>query len=262
MAQGELDKIKERLQKILKHQKSAEEIGNLEEAATFATKAQELMAKYNIENFKVRDERPADAIGSSLVNLNEMHKWSKVQGDWMMKMYSTVARFNFCKIVISDYTEWPKGPDGYTDFTKRGIKTHRIWVLGEPLNIEMVKHISVQLIERLKVLQRQAWKDYTGYEKKGTFKRGYFLGAVVAIGNKLYAQQEESKKQYEGMTGLIKLTDIAIQDKMREMFGELKARSSRGTKSSTGFHKGIEDGRKLDIHKGMEGKAPGSKLLS
>ena len=250
------EKIKAKIEKLLKHQASAADIGNLEEAATFAAKAQDLMAKYNIENFELKEETAADSIDSELIILNDIHNWSKSHGKWMQNMYGAVSRANFCKIIISDRTAYPLDSEGHPDYTKRNYKAHRIYVLGDPMNIEMVRYIADSLISRLKYLQGKAWKEYQGHEKKGQFRRGYFEGAVAAIQEKLWEQQRHNKEQYTGMTGLIKLTDVAINEKISEQFGKLGKSRGGGSSSMGGRIKGQQDGSKLNINKGV-GKGDG-----
>lgn len=254
-----LDKIKNKIEKLLKLEKGAKEIGSLEEAANAAAKAQTLMVKYNIEASQIDIDKKENTMNHEIIVLSDEHKWTKIDGFWMFKMYKSLSQYNFCEIILSDRDTYYRNKNDI--LTKK--KLHRLYLLGEPINIEMVKFMAGQLIERLKMMQKVSYALYGGPEKRNAFKRGYFIGAVEGINMKLAEMQEANQIQYTGLTGLIKMTGLAIQDKKKELFGNNLTQVRRKQVSSQhGRAKGQHDGSNMSIRKGIKTNTNSNKYLT
>lgn len=228
-------KIKEKIEKLFRKAESAEKIGSLEEAAIFSSKAQELLVQYNLEMSELDlGETKQEAIGF-YVDLKARYGLNKTDGDWLIRLYSTISQFNFCKIVT-------KGNIGLT-------------IVGEEHNIDMVDYICSNLIPTIKQLRLKAWKEYNGTEKTNTFKRGYYRGAVSGIHAKLREQRDRDSIKYEGLPGLILVSEKLVDEKMRELFPNLGVRRSRNLQGASGLTRGYADGKNIQINKGVSGRS-------
>lgn len=248
------DKTKKKIENLFKKAESAQEIGSLEEAQLFINKANQLLVKYNLEQVDVMTKETGNTCIGEEVMTGEIHGWNKTDSLWVNKLYARVAKYNFCDAVFSmPYWIYDYGEDGIrTPNKKKWVKPY-VTIIGEPHNIEMVKYICSHIIPKLKKLQSKRWKELQGQisEKKNTFKRGYFSGAVMGIANKLYDQQKTNEKKYEGLPGLIKLNEVAVKEKTDEIFPELGRTRSRGLSGVTGAAVGRKDGRNMNINKGI-----------
>ncbi len=159
--------------------------------------------------------------------------WNKRQGQWMMVLFNGIAKYNFCQIVLTN--------------TGRDIKIH---VMGEPQNIEVVVYLGAQLSTRLLNMEKRAWNPYQGQDKKGTFRRGYLMGASMGIISKLREQREAASRASASVTALVLVQSEKVALFVEQEFPSLgKSRASK-TKSSA-IYQGYRDGKAMDIYKGM-----------
>lgn len=236
-------KIKDKIEKLYKKAQSAEDIGSLEEAAIFMTKAQELLVQYNLELSDLNLEGEKQEAIRERVDLKEYHKWSKVDGDWLLRLYNVVSIFNFCKVVAHG--------------------THAVSIVGEEQNVDMVKYICANIVPTVKSLRAKAWKQYEGFEKMNAFKRGYYRGAVSGLHTKLAEQRETEKAKYAGLTGLMVTSGKLVDQKMAELFGSLGRKRSTRLSAASGTAQGYQDGKNLQINKGVSGSSrSASRLLN
>lgn len=223
-----LDKIKSRIEKMLRKAESAKEIGSLHEAEVFAKTANKLLMEYNLSMSDINlgeKKQSIDDVGLEL-------KYSKSDGDWMVRLYHTVSKFNLCKVI------------------KIGQST-KIVILGEKHNVDLVLFMCSQLVHSIKSLCSQRWKDYDGPEKKNTFKRAYYIGAVNGIHDKLEQQQKELEREMVGVTALVKTNEVAISEKVNEMFSKLKTGKARRLSGQDGAFLGYQDGKNMQLNKGI-----------
>lgn len=107
-----------------------------------------------------------------------------------------------------------------------------------------------------------AWKNYHGYEKAATFKRGYFSGAVTAIKTKLNAQRIKNEQTHIGLTALVRTNEVALTQKAYELFPGHKPTAVRQLSSNDGHTKGYIDGSRLEHNQGLEGSIKDQKALN
>lgn len=233
-----LDEIQEKIAKLLNKAESAKELGSLEEAAAFTAKVSELLMKYNLSLSDIKGKKDKDDVEANKINLADLHGYNKTEGDWIVQLYNCIAKFNLCRVIKIN-----KGD------------ALAIMLLGDKYNVETVVFISSQLVNRLKILQRQRFKEYSeagGPEKKGTFKRAYFIGAINAIWDKLEEQKISMERENSNITTLVKTNEIAIADKVEELFGDrVKSGKARKVKGQDGAGFGYQDGKNMEINKGL-----------
>lgn len=239
------EKILDKIKKLLRLSESAEKLGSLDEAATAMAMATELMVKYNIS--EVGNIHNEDKVEHRVINLNEQFGWNKKHAMWMHRLYNIIADHNFCTIVVT---------------TRDSGKTQLVYLIGKTSNIEAVEYMVASFINRLKGMQALAWKNYHGYEKAATFKRGYFSGAVTAIRTKLNAQRVKNEQTHIGLTALVRTNEVALTQKADELFPVNKQKTVRQLSSNDGRTKGYIDGSRLEHNQGLEGSIKDQKALN
>mgnify|MGYP000684045842 CR=1 FL=1 len=71
------EKILEKLRKLIAHEKSAREIGSMDEAEAFAAKIQQLIDEYNIELSEIGNKPEETRVGSETLVLRTRQSWQK-----------------------------------------------------------------------------------------------------------------------------------------------------------------------------------------
>lgn len=226
-------KIIERIQKLLALQKDAEAQGSLEEAANAASKAQTLLLKHNLDLAKVNGHSKVDVILTEISCKGT--GWNKRQGKWMQGLYKSICDHNFCALVLS--SGWDK-------------EEVRLNVMGEPHNLEVVEYMGYTLSQILLRMEKKAWVSYKGLDKKGTFRRGYLLGATLAINQKLEDMRSVALKESDQVAALVLVQSKKVEDFKNNKYQDLK-KSRKGGTNSTAVGQGYADGKKVAINKGV-----------
>jgi hypothetical protein len=224
--EDKLDRIKSKLEKLLKLQESAEQIGSLEEAQNAAGQIQKLLLKYNLAmgDIDTSDKDPVDSINKSDMSFEDMGR-KKTSGKWIEFLVFTVAKYNLCRAIkIGDW--------GMT-------------LMGLPENLEVVqRHINI-LLKQLPIMGRVAFKSYHGHEKKNTYQRGYLLGAVGGIRDTLIENRKQMEQIETKVTSLVLTSEKLVTQAVEKQFQNLKQTRSAKTSSSDGRGKGYKDGKAM-----------------
>lgn len=233
--------IYERLQKLLRKAESAKAMGSLAEAEAFANKATELLMEYNLSRENIDLEDKPKVIRDWIKDKNFL---PKNEGRWLILLYFTICKHNLCRGITQD--------DGHEGFS----------IVGEKVNVEIVRYICDQLEVRLRGMAKAAYKTYYGSEKKNAFVRGFLLGAIQGIDVKLSQHLREMVVSNANITALVVVKNKAIAEFVDQEFGTL--RSGRGARYSAqdGKAQGFEAGKNIDIHKGVGKGAIDRNLLN
>jgi len=230
--QVDLDKVKDKLAKLLRLQEGANKIGSLEEAATAAAKIQSLLFKYNLAMADISSKENTPEVEKSIIDLESMGR-TKTSGKWMEALANVLARHNLCKVVLVAQTQ--------------------VYIFGQPENVKVVSVLFTQLVHRLKGMSKQAFKDYNGFEKKNTFLRGYLLGAVRGIDTKLTENKREMEAKEVGMTAMVLASDKLVTQAVENHFsGGLKKGKASKVSGQDGLRRGFKDGKEMSFNKSIE----------
>jgi len=252
-----IEKMKGKIAKILKKAEGAKDVGSIEEATNFILQANRLLMKYNIELDDLDlSEEIVDEIMHESFTLNEVHRWNKSDGDWMFYIYHMTSQINLCSIIKSVRKEFVR--DQYTDeiiLNSKGdgkIRTvGKVSLFGTEINQEITKYMSTSIINQLKRLSKQAWKEYLGSEREPTWKRGYFRGAVDTLRKVFNDYKEAQKEEFPSVTALVLTNQVALKSKVEEVFGRTGRSKSRAVSGMGGYNLGQRDGSKVTIRKGI-----------
>ena len=91
----------DKLRKIKAHSESAEKIGSMEEAETFAAMFQQLLLKHKLEatDLEFEEEEKDEPIIEHVVEWQEIQFGHKRVG-WVERLASIVAEAHFCRILV------------------------------------------------------------------------------------------------------------------------------------------------------------------
>jgi hypothetical protein len=91
-----------KLRKLILHEESARKIGNVQEAAAFAAKIQELLTTHKLDMSAVDlDERQAEEIGTAYVEPEDVGlKREPRRVDWQQDLALAIAKANGCRCLI------------------------------------------------------------------------------------------------------------------------------------------------------------------
>lgn len=235
------EKIIDRLRKLIRHERSAREIGNVAEAAAFAATIQAFIDKYNIELSEIDLEvKESDVCSETLA--------ADCKQQWMKLLLINIAEINGCSIVFHS--------TGYN-------------VYGTPMDIELVSMLYEYFAElgvhlqRLAVMKYKLSPEYSRKRKRTratlSFKDSFGLGYMKALIGRLREQRRES---YSGSQAMIyignKLANSeAAVDALRGIRRlKVKVKSARLRNPAFGF--GLEAGRSVALTpNAIAGKTPG-----
>lgn len=223
--------IMEKIRKLLALSEDAKKQGSLAEAANAAAKVQDLLMKHNLSMAEINRDKPS-SVDETMINILKK-AWNHRHGKWVFHLYKVIAKANLCDI----YVHLTKGRE-------------RIFIVGEEKNREIVEYMADQIIARLYAMQQYAWRVYKGPEKQGTFRRGYFLGATVAITAKLKESFDKGVRDTPQAQSLVHLKDQAIQDFLAKKYLK-KNRTAIRITGQDGFKTGQRDGKDMSISKGL-----------
>lgn len=213
------------------------------EAANAAAKAQELLFKYHLDMAEVEASEPGEdsLINEESYNLNPRAH----EGKWRLSLINHIARHNFCKVL------W-------------GYKGRYATIIGTKIDVEAVKEIYLWVAEQLVEMEPSYWKAAQDvFDRRPTFRRSFFEGAVGEVNHRLYKQRDTSRAESEKSTALIVQSDKDLKDYMEKEYpkGTLRAARMGGSYgSSAGLSAGREAGGKVTISRQPK-RLPGRGLI-
>ena len=245
-------KILEKIQKLLNLAEGAKAIDSLAEAELAATRAQDLLIKYNLSLEQVGE-------GTTVVmvvdreTIQTMGFGKKSDGTWIGELWDAIAKNNFCKILYKGRGKW------------------YVVLIGEEHNRLIVQDLVESLIPRIRSLAPKYRKEYLEnieegtqdwmIEKKGRWTRGFFRGAVQGIKSKLEEHFEELKQEDEEINkmALVKVDKIKVY--IEKTYSSLGYTTKTKASGTSGREQGYGAGRSMRLQRGVAGRS-GNKLLN
>ena len=224
-------KLLEKVRKLFSLARSPNE----NEALLSMKKAHELIEKHNIQRIDEGD-------GSRYVYEIITHKKKRIES-YQRRICGILLDFYFVDIVYS-YLFDPVSCQTY--------KT--IEVLGTPENVKIAQHVYYFLINQLNIL----WDIHKkGVTSKNKNKRSYLLGLLKGFRKKLEKMENDKYEFRKAEKNITASAVIRVKDKhfilfKKMRFPRLKYRSNSATIDLETYQAGVNDGKILVIHKGIE----------
>ena len=238
--EGLLDK----LNKLKNLQEGAASVGSLAEAEVAAQKYMELLMKFNLTEEAVINHGVQAKLQMLCSEVDLKQYFAYTASDWADKLVRKVAYYCMCKAV--------------------GHCNNTISILGEKQNVATALYLIEQIVSKVHIAFKHAWRDYRGEENQKMFRRGFLIGAVESIAVKLSEQQEVMNKANTGMELMIVNKRELATKFMHQKFPNTvsaRSRSGQGLSGIGGYQRGVEAGKGIGLNKGVQGGHPGSKRL-
>ena len=206
MTNEKQQKIMERISNLLA--KTVENGCTAEEAASAATMAQKLIAKYHVD---MREYTESEDVGTDT---------DMIQKPWQQTLATTIARNTCCDVVGSKVP----GSRGVKRLTFIGRETDRLAVLQmyDRLLFACVRGISAE---------KKHYKEVYGHTRG--VENSYAMGFINAVNN---AMNEQCR-------ALALVIPESVETKIKELFPRLKKTKAPTFKATEAFRRGYADGR-------------------
>ena len=206
MTNEKQQKIMERISNLLA--KTVENGCTAEEAASAATMAQKLIAKYHVD---MREYTESEDVGTDT---------DMIQKPWQQTLATTIARNTCCDVVGSKVP----GSRGVKRLTFIGRETDRLAVLQmyDRLMFACVRGISAE---------KKHYKEVYGHTRG--VENSYAMGFINAVNN---AMNEQCR-------ALALVIPESVETKIKELFPRLKKTKAPTFKATEAFRRGYADGR-------------------
>lgn len=239
------ESILEKLTKLLAFKEDAERRGEeaFHELQNITSRISEILLKYNLE---MSDAIEAKKRKEEKIGIEEVqYKFNHRETGWLQKLWHLIAESNLCKAIMIGASRKDQ---------------QSFFLIGFDLNRELVKFIVPQLENRIRIMAKSSWKDYSSKEplfilsgiepttNRNTFLRSFYNGAISGLAKKLYEEKEKYETQISAM---IKRTDLEIKNFVDKIFDDLKKSKDRGSSSYHGYSAGFKAGSKLEIRQGL-----------
>lgn len=195
---------------------------NEHEASLAMEKAQALLRNHNLSTFDIKDKPDPSAVRHSTFGIPDDRKGSA----WRILLADGIAQANQCRVLQSG---------------------HSIIVIGRPENVEVVWDLYKFVVEQVEKFNTQSWKVYEGTEKKGMFKRGFYLGCTRRIRERLAAELRAAQ-QAESMTrALVVVRDAELVQYVDNVWGKLRKGQASGGRGYGGYEAGKAAGNNVAL---------------
>lgn len=263
------ESIISKIQKLAQKAESAKELGNVEEAAAFSAKVNELLTRHNLAMTDIDTEDVDEVTGVKLDDLGLSTK----AGKWTISLLSVIAEHNYCKTIYHQ-SRVIKG---------RRIKTDSnasVTIIGRPDNVEVTKYLYSVLKRQFESMCKSEWnayiraakkqlseatgipvKDikkpnqYRGVTKRPVYIKSFMIGAVHGVNRRLSEQAVKAKEEHGSkMTDLMIVNNADIKQYMAEHFPDTQTmRSNRSRVDGSAYQKGRDAGQNAQMARGMTG---------
>ncbi|MFO8090481.1 MAG: DUF2786 domain-containing protein [Desulfatiglandaceae bacterium] len=235
-AMQENNRMLEKVRKLLSLARSANE----NEALLAMQKANQLIEKYNIERI---EENRKEGFVYAIIN----HKRKRIE-NYQRRICLILQEHFFVDVVYANL---------YDPIAR---ETHRtIELLGTSENVRIAEYVYHFLMNQMEILWKSHRRRKTTTLPKN--KRSYRLGVLEGFHGKLDEQAAGRINRYRPEAGsansisaLILAEDLALKEFTRMRFPRLWTTRTAGAHIDRGtFQAGLDDGKRLNLHKGVHG---------
>lgn len=229
-----------RIKKLMRHSKSARELGSLEEAEAFAAKVVELSQQYNIELSTIKvDEEDKDEFSKYMYGEYVNYSCNQAGNRWRLDLVGVITESNFCSYLFNSHHR-------------------RFRVYGRMENVDvsiwMYNFLSTGLMRLAQEAhtQRSAEDKIVYGSNRYSFLKDWLLGAVEGIRYKL-EQEKKRKENVDQINGLVLYNKEQLSRFLKETNPNVKAKVFKTIHVGSAYAKGYEAGKNYNISKPLQG---------
>jgi hypothetical protein len=239
------EKVIDLVRKLFAKAESAKEIGSAEEAAAFASKANDLLLQHKLEMTELELEDEADTDPFGRVD-QSVRAWGGVQQKWSAWLAVSLARAHFCEIVFDvERVRW------------RRKRTGTISLFGRQSD----RQIAAFLIE---TLHREAKRLASAAVRGGAHRPSFLWGFTDAVQQRLEDRLQHVKQQ-GGQYAVVRLQDLnqQLEAYVADSYGPTRTARSRVSMVDTqSYAQGRAAGAAVGIGGISNGLQSASRLLT
>lgn len=225
-------KVIDKIRKLLALSRSSNE----HEAALAAAKAQQSLAAHNLQMSDI-DITSRSAADHLAIPVGARPPF------WTVRLFNGVAKSCDCAVVLNR-------SQGLLPFVGVGADVE--------VAVFLYMFLCTTIYKLGEKFREKRVKLSDDKQKRRDAKSSYVLGCVEAVRQKL----EESKKQHPTTSNaLVPLKDALIKKTLEDIGVSADAQDNAVEEDADAFHKGIADGRKIQIRKGLQAGAEDQKEL-
>lgn len=247
-----LNRIREKLRKLMDLKESAMQCGETGEANAAAAGIMRLLTEYDLTLQDIpTEQKEVDPIGMDTIP----YKVRYMQYPWYWAMLDIIADYNNADIFRTRYMHGErKGEKEYT-------------VVGRKKNREVVLYLISFLSQQFVNIGKRKYPEWklnhirtTGMTPPPitTYMKSFLYGCVIGLNDKFKKEREQFDN--EKVTALVKTEKAAIEDFLQDM-NVSEARSRMPDLMGEAVTEGIETGKNVNIHKGVGNTAKQTGLL-
>lgn len=231
------DKILDRIRRLLALSTSANEF----EASLAASRAQDLLLKYNLEMSQIT--QPVE---------DEIERWNfqtPIIEGWLSHLMNGVARCNLCRVVQDK--GYKEGERKGNEFIP-GKEMREFYLFGKKPNLEVTEFMYAYLAAEIDRL--------TPKGKSAKYKTSFRMGAVIII-NERMREELKNFQSTEETRALILVSDTAVSAKVNEAFPKLRNGRSTSIEDFGAYKDGQAAGKTIQFRQGVSGKNAAGQVL-
>jgi hypothetical protein len=221
------NKIIDKIKKLVAHQRSAEEIGSINESIAFAAKIQKLLNEHNIAMSEISFDELKESVIEEVLSA-KIPSVSDTLGYFVMR---PIAKYNWCRVYV--------------------IGKGRTLIVGTPENVEVCKMIYEIVLPIFLKEGKRIFKEENRHIGLDTFLREFIQGCANGLDFKLKTERAEFEAKNVTCTGLIIRNDKAVELYVEEKFGEVRGKKKTVKQSKT-WSKGFEVGKNVELNKKLK----------
>lgn len=237
-----LDSVLSKLRKLKSMYEGAKKINSEGEANAAAAAIQRILTQYNLsmEEIGSDEQKKSDVIVEEQAS---GFTYKNIGGEWEFRLVYVLCKWNFCKCF------------------QYGKTYKTLLMIGKKENIETVKWLREFLSERFVKFSGNRFNEHKKTAEyaikpisKDKFQRGYLMGCVAGLDDKLKEESEiENKNLGVKMTALITRNDSAINEYLSSKYSTHYIR--RKVNHDNSYAVGYRDGKETQLYKQVNSEA-------
>ena len=235
------EKVLNKLNKLLQHAKSAEDLNSPHEAKAFMGKVNELLMRHKLDlaQVKMHDEENLDSsIKSERFDSFEAGFGSMKRVAWQQRLSSTIARAHGCRILVCA---------GYNDVWFVGRERDRqisSYVFGT-VTRAVIKYANKEYDR----LYNKAYEVGNQHQMRG-WKASFFRCFVTEVSNRYYEEEKAMEKEVGAETFALVITNqiVAVNKHVDEIStGRVEGMNGQRSGNSHGYDSGKQYGKSVNL---------------
>lgn len=231
---------------------------NVNEAASAAAKAQELLRKHNLE---LADILMKGEDNKSLITMRKIPAVERAYDmrKWRLLLFGSVCQYNYCRALNQMI-----GGTG-----RRKARQMFLIVMGREIDIEVVLQVYHSLVNQMEVIANAEVKrqeaagniasNWKGNKNSRTWKASFLLGAYFSVASAMELEYLTAMKTNTTQKGLVVQTDKLIQEFQDDTFDKVRNNPIKASElakdgPTDALRKGMIAGKDIKPRQGIEDK--------